>query len=93
MTRCKCEAPHEFRLTSENAGENHLYLRCGNCGGRAGRVSLDMEEFAEHVTNPNELDPHTPEVAETIVEHDVPTVSLHLKAGDSPFRFVEQADE
>lgn len=95
MSYCDCDVPREFRATSENAGEAHLYLRCRRCGGKAGRIPIDMESFTEHITDPNDLDPTTPEVAKSTVEHGQPTVSIHLNANDSPFMFVEdeQAQE
>lgn len=72
MSYCECDAPTEFRATSENAGEEFLYLRCGNCGGKAGRVPVDMAEFQKYVTSPKDVEE---------------TVTIRLDYGDSPFEF------
>lgn len=87
MSSCTCDAPVEFRATDEDSGEDFLYLRCRDCGGKAGRVDVDMDAFTEQITNPDELDATRPDVAESVVEHGMPTVSIHLNAGDSPFTF------
>ena len=88
MSSCDCEAPTDFRATSENAGEGHLYLRCSNCGGKVGRVDINLRDLFEHVPAPEELDTQRVDVAEKIVEHKVPTVSIHFNAYDSPFTFI-----
>ncbi len=89
MSYCSCEQPLEYRITSENTGDDFLYLRCNECHGKAGRVDIDIDAFTDHITNPEELDPHDPEVAKTVVEHGHPTVSLLLDATDSPFMFTD----
>lgn len=77
MSSCDCDRPREFRATAENAGEDYLYLRCAVCGGKVGRVAIDIDQFTDVITNP-----------ETLPTGDfkpVPSVSIHLDAGDSPF--------
>lgn len=89
MAGCSCENPTDFRATSENAGEEVLYLRCGNCGGKAGRVSISLDDLEQKVTNPKDLDPERPEVAAKIVDRGVKTVSIHLEANDHPLMFYD----
>jgi len=87
MSGCSCDNPTDFRATSENAGDDYLYLRCGSCGGKAGRVSISLEELEGKVTNPEDLDTERPEVAEKIVDRGVPTVSIHFERNDHPLMF------
>ena len=88
MSSCKCSNPVDYRATSENAGEDFLYLRCADCGGKAGRIPIDIEELIETITDPTELDATNTDVAEKVVEHGRPTVSIHLDH-DSPWMFSE----
>lgn len=79
MSSCKCERPREFRATAESAGEDYLSLRCADCGGKAGRVNIDIDRFTDVITNPG-----------TLPKGDfkpIPSVSIRLDAGDSPFMF------
>lgn len=92
MSYCTCDNPREYRATSENAEKEFLYLRCNHCGGKVGRVDIDLEALAEHITDPNDLDPTRPDVAESIDEHETATVSIHLSANDSPFMFHRDDD-
>lgn len=55
MSRCACEKPTELRATSENAGSSILYLRCAECGRKAGRVSVDEQDLKENVPDPADL--------------------------------------
>jgi len=87
MSGCTCENPTDFRATSENAGEEFLYLRCGHCGGKAGRVEISMDDLTSKVTDPNDLDAERKDVAEKVIEHETPTVSIHFNARDSPWMF------
>jgi hypothetical protein len=81
MATCNCETPSEFRATSEFVEDGEIYLRCGNCGEKAGTVNVDMSELRDVVTNPEEIDNTT-----VSQEGDSsPRVSIHFEAGDSPW--------
>lgn len=82
MTSCKCDDPHEYRATSENGDEDYLYLRCGHCGGKAGRVPIDIEALKETVTDPSDLPP-TRESAKTIESGR--SVTIQFDSNDSPW--------
>jgi len=55
MSECNCDGATEFRATSENAGSSYLYLRCSECGGKAGRVSVDERDLRENIPDPGEV--------------------------------------
>lgn len=81
MAGCRCDTPTAYRATSENVDEQYLYLRCESCGGKAGRVSIDIDDLTETVTNPNELEGTGEDGGETA------RVSIHFDASDSPWMF------
>jgi predicted GIY-YIG superfamily endonuclease len=55
MSDCHCDNPTTFRATAESGMSSYLYLRCGECGGKAGRLSVDEKDMREHITNPEEV--------------------------------------
>lgn len=72
MSRCNCLNPTKIRATSENTGQNFLYLRCGHCGGKLGTVRIDINELTERVTDP------------AVVEEPV---TIRFDPHDSPWLF------
>lgn len=75
MSSCNCENPTTFRATSENTGEALLYLRCADCGGKAGRVSIDQKDLRQNITDPSDVGK---------------SVSIRLDPNDNPFMFLDE---
>jgi len=53
MSRCTCSSPREFRVTGEvwrypdveravGSGSKAVRVRCGECGGKVGRIGSDV---------------------------------------------------
>lgn len=84
IAMCQCDQTTVYRATSENGGEEYLYLRCADCGDKIGRVPIDLEALKETVTDPNTL----PSIEDGAYETShTPRVSIHFDASDSPWMF------
>jgi hypothetical protein len=55
MSGCTCDSPQRYRATGENVGKDELYLRCLHCGGKAGRITVDIDELTDTLTNPEDI--------------------------------------